>query len=206
MNNRIIGIFRLAFIAFASLTFYQCNDENTSTEKDSYFPLREGSSWQMARKMFSASWEGNYDTLILRVDGDTIINGLSYKRITADGTLMQLVRKENSKYYLREVWDKHSFSEEILFLDENAQVNSAWVHSSYRQYKVVAVNSVQTVNDVQYNNVIEMEINRLDGQGHADVTAKVYYAKGTGEIFGAFPYPLSGFYADIEKKLLKYSP
>jgi len=206
-QQRIVNAFTLVAIVAICSVLVQCNDDDAiNTGKNDYYPLREDSSWEMLSRMYSQAWDGSYDTVLFRIDGDTIINGLTYKKLFAGDLAVQLLRKDRGKYYARDVWDGRNFSEEFLFLDEDAFVNTTWFRSSSFRYKVIAVNSIHTVNGITYENVIEMEFSRLDYYGKPEVSSSIYYAKGIGEIYGSFQYPLSGVYADIEKSLIKYTP
>lgn len=189
----------------------QCSDGDAiPLDSRGYFPLREGSSWQLLLRHYSGGpdgiiWDGGYDTVQYAISGDTIINGLTYKKLGwVGGGTFQFLRKQGFRYYARDVWFD-GFSEEYLFLDEAAPVNTTWYLSSYLQYKVVAVNTMRTINGVTYNHVIEMQLSRPEGDGPPSLVANIYYAKGVGEIYGSFPAPLSATYADIEKILIKYT-
>lgn len=207
VNQRVLKVWHIASIVLLCSTLVQCSDDGAvPSDSSGYFPLREGSSWDLTRRFYATDWEGTPDTIHFRISGDTIINGLSYKKFLGGDTPVQFLRKQGSRYYVRDVWDGGGFSDEYLFLDEAAPANTTWLLSSYRQYKVVAVNTMKTINGVTYDQVIEMQVNSLDIDGKPYLTANIYYAKGIGEIYGSFPYGLSGAYADMEKSLLKYTP
>ena len=125
-----------------------------------------------------------------------------------------MVRKQGGKYYGRNHEWYLGFTKEYLFLDEEASLHSTWRHykndsTFVTEYKVIAVNSTRTFNGVDYPNVIELEVNYYYLEGEEFVlhySTLHYYAKGVGEIYTFYPYPVSSTFADLNISLLKYNP
>lgn len=77
------------------------------------------------------------------------------------------------------------------------------------EYKVLSVNSIHTFNDIEYHNVMELEVNYYYREGAEFLlhySTSHYYARGVGEIYAYYPYPASLMYCDLKVSLLKYIP
>jgi hypothetical protein len=194
----------------------QCNE----TEKvelnlgEDYLPLIENSKWEYLNEYFStanASFLGS-STIEHYIKGDTTIDGMHYKKVVDEnGNLVKILRKDGSKYYGRNHELYGGFSKEYLFLDEAASLNSAWEHIKigYKtEYKIIGLNATHTIHGVDYNDVMELQVNYYYQEGEEfklNYSTLHYYAKGIGEIYTYYPYP-SFMYSDMKISLLKYVP
>jgi len=195
-----------------------CVEEEKIEIDGDYFPLQEDSGWEYLREFFSTADDSAFlwsDTLRTFIKGDTIFEGLSYKKVVDQyGNLIKVLRKQEGKYYGRNHELYLGFTTEYLFLDEGASLNSSWRHykndsTSVTEYKVTAVNSIRTFNNVEYHSVMELEVNYYYLEGEEFVlhySTLHYYAKGIGEIYTFYPYPASLTYSDLNISLLKYNP
>ena len=206
----------ILIVLFSSLLI-QCDESEKikiAGEGD-YFPLNENSEWKYLQEYFSTADDHAFlssETVSLFIKGDTSIEGIGYKKIVdKNGDILKVVRKEGSKYYGRNHELYTGFTNEYLFLDENASLNSSWTHTkiAYKtEYKVIGVNSTRTFNGVTYHNVIELQVNYYNQQGEEfelSYSTLHYYAKGIGEIYTHYPYPSSLTYCDLEISLLNFT-
>lgn len=109
--NRITVIIVLIFTAFSSICAY------CQSEEDNYTPLvREGSEWVYFRILYS----NQYYTYKYKIEGDSIVNGIKYKKLMRTGyhefedengnptwpyvtTVHCLLREDNKRVYGRNV-------------------------------------------------------------------------------------------------------
>jgi hypothetical protein len=138
------------------------------------------------------------DTVTLTVLGDTLIEGLVYKKIMNDyGLLEKVVRQEGSKFFGRNHELYGGFSHEFMFLDTEVPVDGSWEYlkeegHTKTEYIVKAVHAKQTVQGVEYKDVIKLEVNYYDNYTDGinfeyRYSAKHDYAKGIGEIYAYYP-------------------
>ena len=209
----------LIFITLLGILQIQCDEtERIEPETEAgYFPLKENSEWRYLRELFTA---GDHTSLMTSdttrnfIKGDTTIEGLRYKMVVDQyGILVKIIRKEDGKYYGRNHELYGGFSKEYLFLDDHAALNTIWRHykndnTTLTEYKVTALNSSRTFNNVAYDSVMEMEVNyyyKENDEFILNYSTLHYYAKGKGEIYAYYPYPSLTF-GDLNISLLKFVP
>jgi len=188
-----------------------CHEPNV-TNRD-YFPLNENTGWEYFYQYFATDDNGTLlsaDTIKLTIQGDTLLDGITYKKVMDDqGGIKKALRKEGSKYYGRNHEVYLGFTNEYLFLDEDATVNATWTHDkgngNRTVYTVEAVNSSRMYHGVTYTNVMELKVEYYSGDD-LHYTIPHYYARGVGEIYAFYPYPSSFTYTDLGISLLKYNP
>src|SRR5690349_2905245 len=153
--------------AFALLICTSCEDNQIIPEEENYFPLESHSQWDYQRWWIWPQTEKTImDTIQLRVSGDTLVDGLSYKIIAGeDGIIDKLIRRDNSKYYGRHHEFYGSFSKEYLFLDTSLPVGGSWTHIkddgyvTKTEYIIKAKDSGRNIGGKTYSDVIEVEVN-----------------------------------------------
>jgi len=209
----------LTLITLLSFLWIQCDEaEKVAPDDDNgYFPMKENSQWRYRRELFTAGDHSSVmssDTVENFIKGDTIIDDITYKMVVDQyGILVKVIRKEDGKYYGRNHELYGGFSNEYLFLDDNAVLNTLWRHykndnTTLTEYEVTAANSSRTFNDIEYHNVMELEVRYYYKQNDEYVlnyTTLHYYAKGIGEIYAYYPYPSMTF-GDLDISLLKFKP
>ena len=205
----------LTLIALLGVLLIQC-DETEKIEpetEEGYFPMKENTEWSYLHELFTSGYH-SADTAQNFIKGDTTIEGLTYKLIVDQyGILVKVIRKEDGKYYGRNHDLYAGFSNEYLFLDDNAALNTIWRHykndnTTLTEYKVTALNSSRTFNNIEYHSVMEIEVNYYYKENDEYVlhfSTLHYYEKGTGEIYAYYPYP-SKMYGDLHISLLKFRP
>jgi hypothetical protein len=185
------------------------------TPKD-YFPLSDNFHVNYLKEnIFGGENETVWasDTVTLTVLADTLVEGLSYKRVINDyGFLDKIVRKEGSRYFGRNHEFYGGFSHEYMFLDTKAPVDSSWVYikdngNTKTEYVIREVNANHTINGVEYKDVIKLDVNyynnRADGINfELGLSSKHYYANGIGEIYAYYPPYLSGMYNSVRLSVL----
>jgi hypothetical protein len=209
----------LTLITVFGILLIQC-DETERIEPETgtgYFPMAENTEWKYLRELFTA---GDHTTVMSSdttrnfIKGDTTIEGLTYKMVVNEyGILEKVIRKKNGKYYGRHHELYGTFTKEYLFLDDNAEVNAVWRHykndnTTLTEYKVTALNSTRTFNDIAYDSVMELEVNyyyKDNDEYLLNYSTLHYYAKGIGEIYANYPYPSMAF-GDLDISLLKFIP
>jgi hypothetical protein len=153
-----------------------------------------------------------HDTLVFRVHGDTVVEGKSYRKIIdQNGIVDKIVRVEGTKYYGRSHELYSGFSDEYMFLDSGKPPHSSWTYlkagGGKTQYVIRARSTKHNISGIQYEGVIEVEVNYYSesspGLYTYWLTSLHYYAEGLGEIYNHYPYPVSGFYADSNSILIK---
>jgi hypothetical protein len=202
-------------LAVTGLILVQCdNAENETVVKD-YFPLQENAQWNYLQSYFSTEEKSIFlwsDTVQYVVKGDTVLDGTLYKKVVGPfGNLIKLVRKEGGKYYGRNHELYVGLNTEYLFLDEDAKANDSWKHYkndgyTLTEYKIRATNSKHTFNGIDYQDVMELQVNYYykEGEEYAlNYSTLHYYAPGIGEIYTYYPYPVSFAFANKEITLLK---
>ena len=212
----LMNTIRFVFVLFCAALFVSCDEGETIELSGNYFPLQENALWEYTRKVSSLDkvTPGWTDTVSNRIKGDTLIESLLYKKVVDKyDNLVKVVRKEGSKYFGRNHELYGGFSKEYLFLDDNVDFNSGWKHfkndsTTVTEYKVIAVNSTETLNGVYYHDLMKMEVSYYYLSGKEFVLSYStlhYYAKGIGEVYTSYPYP-SYVYGDMDIFLLKYIP
>ncbi len=170
-----------------------------------YFPLTQNSYWSYD---FLANGITAPDSLYKVSDVQSSIGGNSYRNFKYGfGTSIDQLtrfRKSGSDYYQYILADTFSFFGfdtpqygEILFLKENAAVNTTWESQEFTglssgvpiklkyQFKIELVNTTLTVNGVTYTNVIKVAGKTMVdvGTGYIDdQLSESWYAKGIGLI------------------------
>ncbi len=211
-----MNMVRLIFALFCATLFVGCDEGEKVEMRGDYFPLQENARWEYAQKYSSSdhSTMAWWDTAVNVIKGDTLIESLKYKKVVdIDGNLIKVIRKQGGKYYGRNHDLYIGFSKEYLFLDDNARLNAGWKHfkndsTTLTAYKVIAVNSTVTFNDVEYHDVMKMEVSYSyfrDNEFVLIYTILHYYAKGIGEVYTSYPSP-SYVYGDLDIFLVKYIP
>jgi hypothetical protein len=183
---------------------------------DDYFQLSEGTELTYYKEGISTADHADIwfqDTVKFTVSHDTLIDNISYKMIINEyGFLDKVVRQMGTQYFGRHHELYGSFSKEYLFLDTSLPVNASWEHvkdegHTKTEYVVKNIHSTYTLNDVQYKNVIELEVNYYTDYAdgiNLDLHYSVshFYAAGIGEIYAYYPSPASGMYSDVRYSLL----
>lgn len=191
-----------------------CSESENINMGGDYFPLTENSKWENLWEHFYYSTHDLMatDTAEIVIKGDTILDGVVYKKIVYEhGGIKEIVRKQDGKYYSRSLM-YGAFMKEYLFLDERAKVNTIWRHfkndsTDLTEYRVSAVNSTWAYNSIEYKNVMEMEVNHyyLSGKEYLlSYSTLHYYAKGIGEIFAYYPAGALT-YSDLKISLIRYN-
>jgi len=189
----------------------QCHEPNIANRD--YFPLNENTDWEYLHQYFATDDNKSFlwaDTVKLTIKGDTVLDGITYKKVVDDlSAINKALRKEGNKYYGRNHELYAGFTNEYLFLDEDATLNTTWTHDkgngNRTVYTVEAVNSSRTYNGTTYPDVMELKVEYFIGD---DLHYKTqhYYARGVGEIYAFYPYPSSLTYSDLDVSLLHYAP
>ena len=198
------------FILLAGL-LAQCHEPNI-TNRD-YYPLNENTGWEYLRQYFATDDSKTFlwaDTVKLTIKGDTLLDGITYKKVVNDqGAINKALRKEGNKYYGRNHELYGGFAKEYLFLDEDASLNTTWTHykdnGDRTVYTVEAVNSSRKYNGITYPDVMELQVEYYTGD-ELHFTTSHYYARGVGEIYAFYPYPASFTYSNLDISLLRYVP
>jgi hypothetical protein len=208
-------------LAFSALLLIQllvsCENHSILPEipKD-YFPLSDNFQLSYLKENFFEHDEKVWssDTVTFTVSGDTLVEGLVYKKMDNNAFAMvdKIVRKEGSRYFGRNHELYGGFSHEYMFLDVNAPVDSSWVYikdngNTKTEYVVKAVNATHTVNGIEYKDVIKLDVNYY--KNNADginfklwLSSTHYYANGIGEIYAHYPPSLSGMYNNVRLSVL----
>jgi hypothetical protein len=204
----------IALVLLLCCTLFDCADPAKIEIDSDYYPLKENSEWKYLRKLFTGGGDNSplwSDTIINKIKGDTLLDGIKYKKvIDQQGILVKAVRKQEGKYYGRNHELYGGFAKEYLFLDDKAELNTVWRHYkndsiTVTEYRVKALNSTRTYNNIEYHGVTELEVNYYyrDGKDFAlNYSTQHYYARGIGEIYSYYPYP-SLMYGDLYLSLLK---
>ena len=145
---------------------YSCYDHEINvTEPPDYFPLSESSSADYVKEYLNTAEQTIWAKLqvTLTVSGDTLIDGLSYKKIINEfGLLEKVARREGNKYFGRNHELYGGFSNEYLFFDADVPANGTWEHiknegQTKTEYVVKEVQATHVVNGVEYKDVIKVE-------------------------------------------------
>lgn len=172
-----------------------------------YFPLTQNSFWSYDYLSLGTPL---VDSIAKRSDIQSTVGGNTYRNFKygANTNLIELAlyRKQGNDYYQYINVDTFSFIAfdvtqfgEILFLKENAAVNTTWESAEFTgnisgvpgkikySFKIELVNTNLTVNSVNYTNVIKVAWKTLvddgTGGGYVDDTIhESYYAQGIGLI------------------------
>jgi hypothetical protein len=190
----------IGLVALLSSLWFGCEEHGITVKvPGDHFPLHDGFEKAYKEEMFNSDesmlWYS--DTLTLKVQADTLIEGVTYKKIMNQyGLLNKVARKEGTKYYGRNHELYGGFSNEYMFLDTSLPANSSWEHikdegRSKTEYVVMAVNSKQAINGVEYENVIQLDVNyytKAEGETtwHFSHMARHSYAAGIGEIYAYY--------------------
>jgi hypothetical protein len=196
---------------------YACISHDIEPVKD-YFPLSQTAKTVYKKEFIFSSNEIIWtpDTVTLSVSRDTLIDGLTYKRIVNEyGMLEKVVRREGDKYFGRNHEAYGGFSKEYLFLDVSVPTGGTWEHIkdegfNKTEYVVKETNATQLVNGVEYKDVIKIDVNYyskyLDGVNFSLLySAQHFYANGFGEIYAYYPAPVSGMFCDLNISMLPVS-
>ncbi len=209
MTNPIL---RTTLFVSIALAIASCDESEPRIISDSgnFFPLEDGRQWTYQRKLISTGEDGMVwvlDTLELKINGDTLVDGQRYKKIVTDeGEIQKIVRNEGSKYFGRNHDLYLGYSHEYMYLDTALPVGSSWSYlkdggATKTEYIITAKNSTQVFFDKVYTEVIEVEAVYYDlttpTSYSVRYSTKHFYAKGVGEIYYFYPYPASFFYADL---------
>jgi hypothetical protein len=215
VRNFKIGFGLLTMVL--SQLFYSCDDQGIIVKiPTDYFPLMEGTQAVYVKEFSSISDEAEIwgsDTTTLTIRGDTLIEGITYKKILNEyGSLEKVVRRQGGQYFGRNHELYGGFSKEFLFLDTSVPVNGSWEHvkneGRYKtEYVVTEVNATHIVHGVEYKNVIKVEVNyyeKLAGDSNFELlySAKHSYANGVGEIYAYYPYPASNMFSNLKISIL----
>jgi hypothetical protein len=207
-----------ACIVALSQLFYSCEDHNLlPVIEDNYFPLVENTTVVYQEEYLrtaDATTTWWTDTTTLVVSGDTLIEGLLYKKIVnQNGLLKKVARQEGTKYYGRNHEFYGGFSREYLFLDSSIPVNGSWEHvkdegHTKTEYIVKAVKAKEIIHGIEYADVIKLEVNYYnnytDGVNWTLLcSASHVYANGVGEIYAYYPSPVSGVFGDLRVSALR---
>jgi hypothetical protein len=179
-----------------------------------YFPLTQNSFWSYDVLIGGVT---EPDSLSKRCDVQSSIAGNTYRNLLYgdNNVLSDLTRyrKSGNDYYeyinvdtfTNFSFDVEQFAE-ILFLKENAPVNTTWDSPEFTgqfngtpgkikySFLIQQVNTTLTVNGVNYTNVIKVFMKGLvdDGSGYVEDThVESYYARGIGLIKFRFFEPSS---------------
>ncbi len=209
----------LAFFALLSIQLLvSCEHQSILPEKPKdYFPLSDNFQLSYLKEnIFEGENETVWssDTVTFTVLGDTLVEGLVYKKMNNNAFRMldKIVRNEGSRYFGRNHELYGGFSHEYMFLDINAPVDSSWVYikdngNTKTEYVVKAVNATHTVNGIEYKDVIKLDVNYYNNYTDGInfelwLSSKHYYANGIGEIYAYYPPNLSGMYNNVRLSVL----
>lgn len=206
----ISGVFNYTVVT-ASPVFSSCNFTINclpgAQSNTDYFPLTQHSFWSYDLLSLGTPV---VDSISKRSDVQSTIGGNTYRNFKygANTNFNELAfyRKQGNDYYQYINVDTFSLIAfdtpqfgEILFLKENAAVNTTWESAEFTgniggvpgkikyTFKIELVNTNLTVNGVNYTNVIKVAWKTLvddgTGGGYVDDTIhESYYAKGIGLI------------------------
>lgn len=202
-------------LALLVMLFGACSEDDPKVASlTDYFPLDQGLEWKYSRTLLNGD-AGPMDMgeIEFRIEGDTMIENKLYTRFidTQFGFIEKSVRKEGSKFFGRNHELYGGFTHEYVFLDTEIASGSSWEYFKFdgaikTEYVVKSVDASHTVNSVQYDNVLKLEVNYYDrvnpGEYKLNYTVVHMYAKGVGEIYSFYPYPASGFFGDLRTELI----
>lgn len=200
---------------FISILSCESNSITPDLPRD-HFILSEGTELEYYKEGILAGDQSTVwlkDTVQFIVDGDTLIDNISYKRLVNEyGFIEKVVRKNGTQYFGRNHELYGGFSKEYMFLDTSLPVLGSWEYikeegHSKTEYVVKNIHDTYTINNIQYRNVIELEVNYyndyFDGVNlDLHYSAKHFYASGIGEIYAYYPSIASGMFSDIRYSLL----
>lgn len=216
MNTKSVKtLFAVIFICLSLLQSCENHSISPSIPPD-YFPLTEGTELNYYQESTLTGEAGEVwwkDTVQVTISKDTIIEGITYKSVLNNfGRLEKFVRKEGTQYFGRQHEFYGLFTPEYMFLDTSVPVDGSWVHiknegHTKTEYVVKAKNSTQIINNVEYKDVIELDVNYYNDYDDGVTmkllyTAKHFYANGVGEIFTYYPSPVSGMFVNVTYSLL----
>jgi hypothetical protein len=171
-----------------------------------YFPLTQNSRWSYD---FLISGTPAADTLYKVSDVQSSIGGNTYRNFNYGlgpvATDLTRYRKSGNDYYQRILVDSFTIAveldvaqyNEILFLKENAPINTSWESAEFTgavsgvplklkyTFNIEQNNTTVTVNGITYNNVIKVawKVRTDAGAGYVDDTImESWYAKGIGQV------------------------
>lgn len=202
-----------------------------------YFPVEVGAQWEY-KEQYKCYYPDTASVCtwpepqLIQVEKDTIVDGLSYKKMSDYGGNYKLIRRAGTKYYYRELSFYYGpiessgtdtqygylpmLSEEMLFLDTHKAVGQSWTQtfkSSWGnnhkvRHVIKAIEPEIVIGGHLYKDVMEVEevISYTDEEGEIIVTHgnRHVYARGVGEVYTFYPYPPK-YMTDVELTLLKYS-
>jgi len=182
------------FVVILPITsiFLGCDESETYHQPSSYFPLNSQAEWEYQWE-YGCNCPEKFgppsDPRVLKVRGDTVLNGKTYSKIEDEYGPIKIVRQEGEKYFMVNLGD----GTESLFLDTNVPVGRSFSVSRHKfwEYKLTLQKRIQKmiVNDVTYHNVLIVEDQLLYDDGHFEYTNSTfhYYANGIGEILTYYP-------------------
>lgn len=202
------------FVTIVALA-WSCDEEHPLKQSSGdYFPLEDSKKWSYERWLsMSISPDVILDTMHLRVDGDITVDGKSYKQILDhNGDVDKIIRVEGSMYFGRDHELYSGYSHEYMFLDSEKPEGYSWFYikdegMSKTEYVISAKNTEHTILGKTYTDVIEVQVNYYDMYGTDELTYRSsvihHYAKGVGEIFNFYPYPVSLYYGDVSSFIIQ---
>jgi len=214
-------LFRFLFTIIGMVALGSCGDTSEEYVTGDYFPLEKNRQWSYERELISSGDDHDawiHDTVTFFVDTDTTYEGKVYTKIRNEqGDTERIIRKENSKYYSLGLYaifsetDQSYQYKENLFLDTSKPVGYRWTNydvyfRAKTEYTIMAKKTEQEIAGIVYKDVIQIEVNyytREVGAFNPWLTTTHYYAKDVGEIYNYYPYPLSFYYADSRRSLIK---
>jgi hypothetical protein len=212
-KNTILNvILSISFLALLT----SCNDDAMTKREaqGSFFPMENAREWIYQRELRSTDGNATLwlsDTIRLQVNGDTTVEGKKYKKIVTDeGEIQKIVRVEGSQYFGRNHELYLGYSTEYMFLDTEQPVGSSWTYlkdggASKTEYVIIAKTATQNFLGRVYKDVIEVEVTYYlysNEEYSKWLSTKHFYAKGVGEIYNYYPYPVSKYYADLSSFII----
>jgi hypothetical protein len=195
-----------SFVVILPLTFIflGCDESETYHPQSNYFPLNDQSEWEYQWE-YGCDCPEKYlphgDPRVLKVKGDTVINGKTYATIEDEYGPIKIVRQQGEKYFKVNLGD----GTESLFLDANMPVGRSFSVSKHKfwEYKLTLQKRIHEmiVNDVTYHNILVVEDQLLydDDQYNYTQSTFHYYADGIGEILTYNP-PMPNSYMPFGSK------
>lgn len=149
-----------------------------------YYPTSKNSLWEYGWSNNISSINSTYQVL-----GDTMLDGKQYAMLGNTGdSYPVLVRKENGKYY-RRVDSYGSYSDEMLFLQDNLPVGGTWTDQEVSElktvYTIVAIDERRAIGGKEYNHTLEVKTESFyyvpnKNDYNLSHTSLNIYAKGVG--------------------------
>jgi hypothetical protein len=183
-------------------------------DADVFFPLKEDKEWTYVYAYYSGdSTFQDATTITLRVEGDSVVENLTYKRLVdQNDRLVKIIRKEDSKYYGRNHELYGGFRHEFMFLDMDKNPGETWSYlkdegSTKTEYIVKALHDEYLLGETSFNNVLEIQANYynlIEENYVLKLSTKHLYAKGLGEIYAYYPNPGADFHEHLNISIIGY--